>query len=489
MTISNNYTPIFQQGNGITTQFSSNWDLLSASYLEVFFQGVATGIQTQQFSGFSVTFDNSGLTVTFVTPPPNTVYVVIGRAVTPDQTNPYKTSKGFQGATLEDSLDKLTALCQDLQDISTRTLNFPLGSPFVGILPTPVTGQLLMWGDGTGKVINGGNANDIANAQANAAAAAASAASAAASANLLKTLPQGRLTFASGLPIMNADVLTVTSVFYTPYRGNALCIYNGTNFDTITFTEKSFSLTNSAHLSGKLYDVFGINVGGILNIGTGPAWTNSTTRSAAITLLSGIYVNTSIIDITNGGLVFSNYPANKATYLGTIYCTANGQTQFNIKPAAASGGSNNIIGVWNTYNRTPIRSLCRDNNSPWTYGTNAWHSMDASTSNRISMVDGLGHSLSKASVKVVAGTATSQARLDIGINQNATTGTPGAFGSAYSGSTNTLLNNYQETSSEESFAPLQGFNFYQAMENSPNAVTGTFAPVIGVHSLILDTEY
>jgi hypothetical protein len=90
-------------------------------------------------------------------------------------------------------------------------------------------------------------------------------------------------------------------------------------------------------------------------------------------------------------------PANQATYLGTLYATANGQTAMQFAPAAASGGSNNVLGLWNAYNRVRALSKMRDSAAQWTLATTAWRAADNSNSNRITWVDGLGQSFGEAS--------------------------------------------------------------------------------------------
>lgn len=185
MAISDNYVPLRQLGNGVTTQFSSDWAVLDQDYITVFLESVATGVQTPQVLGsdFTLVFDSAGFTVTFTVAPTSANYAVIGRDVTRDQTNPYRTSKGFQGQTLEDSLDKVTAITQDIQDISNRTITFPLGSTATGHLPTPIDDLTLAWSGTAGNVKNGpSTASIIAGAAAAASSAAAAASSAAAAA-------------------------------------------------------------------------------------------------------------------------------------------------------------------------------------------------------------------------------------------------------------------------------------------------------------------
>ncbi len=181
MSISDNYVPIRQIGNGVTTQFSSNWAMLAAAYAAVFLEDVSTGVQTAQTLGvdFTIVFDSSGFTVTFTVAPPNTKYAVIGRSVSFDQTDPYRTSKGFQGEVIEASFDKLTAMTQDLNDAITRSIKFPLGSTAVGSLPTPVDDAVLAWSGTSGAVKNGPTTATIAAGAASASASAAAAASSA----------------------------------------------------------------------------------------------------------------------------------------------------------------------------------------------------------------------------------------------------------------------------------------------------------------------
>ena len=42
--------------------------------------------------------------------------------------------------------------------------------------------------------------------------------------------PNGRLTLTSGTPVTTNDVTAATTIYYTPYKGNAIQLYNGTNW-------------------------------------------------------------------------------------------------------------------------------------------------------------------------------------------------------------------------------------------------------------------
>jgi len=125
MSISNNYAPTKQIGDGATTQYSASWPVFNEDYLDVIFEDVSTGVQTPQTSGFTVAFTASSVTVTFSSAPADTVYVILARSIPLEQQVPYKTSRGFQGKSIETSLDVLTAMAQDSQDAINRSIKCP----------------------------------------------------------------------------------------------------------------------------------------------------------------------------------------------------------------------------------------------------------------------------------------------------------------------------------------------------------------------------
>ena len=179
------------------------------------------------------------------------------------------------------------------------------------------------------------------------------------------TTPQGRLTLTSNAPVMTADVTGATNIYYTPYQGNIIPIYDGTNTQSYTFGQLTMALNTTNHLSGKLYDLFIFLNSSVVTIGAGPAWSSTTSRGtgAGTTQLqqtNGLWVNGNSITLTNGSSSYSSIPIGQATYVGTVYTTANGQTGMACFPTAASGGTNNILGLWNAYNRVPITAQCLD---------------------------------------------------------------------------------------------------------------------------------
>ncbi len=138
MAIEDNYIPVNELGNGVTVNFGATWPIFAAAYIRVYLEDVLTGVQVLQVkdTDYSLVFSDAGFTVTFFVAPTSAKYVVIGRSIALDQTNPYKTSKGFDGAKIEASYDKLTGMVQDLDDARQRSLVFPLGDTTSITLPS-----------------------------------------------------------------------------------------------------------------------------------------------------------------------------------------------------------------------------------------------------------------------------------------------------------------------------------------------------------------
>lgn len=167
MSISDNYEVVRSIGNGVTTEFSADWDVLASEYLRVYKESAADGSRVLQVLGvnFTLAFAEDGLIVTYTVAPTASEYSVIGREVAIDQTNPYKTSKGFQGEVVEASFDKLTAILQDQRDMIARSPRFALGSTFAYIeMEDPQDGRVYYYDLATNKFKVGPTITEIADA-------------------------------------------------------------------------------------------------------------------------------------------------------------------------------------------------------------------------------------------------------------------------------------------------------------------------------------
>lgn len=199
--------------------------------------------------------------------------------------------------------------------------------------------------------------------------------------------PQGRLTLQTAAPVMTTTQSAKTTIFYTPYVGNMVPLYDGTNMVPTVVAEISVVTTDTtknpaAIGASKVNDWFVWNDAGTIRLSHGPDWTSDTVRSAgtALTMVNGIYLNS--VSITNGPA------ASRGTYVGTTRSNASSQLDW-ILGAAASGGTAAFLGLWNMYNRVSTSTVVTDSGVSYTYTTATIRQARASAANQISFVLGL----------------------------------------------------------------------------------------------------
>jgi hypothetical protein len=199
--------------------------------------------------------------------------------------------------------------------------------------------------------------------------------------------PQGRVTLTSGAPVMLSGTAGATTVYYTPYAGNLVPIYNGANMVPTAFSELSQATTDTtkspaACAANANYDLFVWNDSGTIRCSRGPAWTDALNRSAGTALVSvnGILLNSA--SITNGPA------AQRGTYVGTIRTNGSSTIDY-LVGGVGSGGVAAVMNIWNAYNQRPAVAEVRDNGVAFNYQTLATQLYRASPGNQISFVVGL----------------------------------------------------------------------------------------------------
>lgn len=281
--------------------------------------------------------------------------------------------------------------------------------------------------------------------------------------SVIPNTPGGRLSLSSNFttppgPVMAADVSNAGTIYYSNYINSALYLWNGSAWTLFNFTQLPLTLNSGQHTSGNLYDLFIFNNSGSPKLAAGPAWTNSTTRAAAISYLDGLWTNSATITLTAGGLSFPSQAANTCLYVGTFYANGNAQCTMQFTPNAASGGSNTILGLYNAYFQRHISSSSTDNNAGYTYAVAAWRPMDNNNNNRITVVDGLGQSHVRCAVSSLM--AGSSANGQIGITVDSVSASPKHGIGPVTGTSGANF----PTVALEIFQPAMGLHFYQAME-------------------------
>lgn len=282
--------------------------------------------------------------------------------------------------------------------------------------------------------------------------------------------PQGRLTLASGMPVMTTAQSAKSTLYYTPYVGNQVLIYDGTSMVPMAFAELAVATTDttknpSAIGASKVNDWFVWNDGGTLRLSHGPDWTNDTTRSAgtALTRVNGVLLNA--VAITNGP------GASRGTYVGTT--RSNGSSLLDwIFGSTASGGGMASLNVWNAYNRADVATTVSDSITSWNYSSAAVRPSENSTSNRIQFVSGLAEDgiSTMLSQRIATATATGAlGRIGIGLDSTSAYSFHALGVSPASG----VVFNAALTV-QGSISPQVGAHYLQALESGDGTNSTTF---------------
>lgn len=283
--------------------------------------------------------------------------------------------------------------------------------------------------------------------------------------------PQGRLTLVTAVPVMISSQAGKTVVYYTPYTGNLIPIYDGTNVTATVFAELSNDLTASstgkagpaAATTNSNYDLFVWSDSGTIRLTRGAAWNSATARSSTtendLQRINGIWTNKN--DITNGPT------ANKGTYVGTI--RTDGSSQVNWIPGAiAANGTAAVLGVWNAYNRVSVMGLIGDSTDSWTYTTATWRPANNSSTLRVSFVQGLQEDYVEAEYSALVSNSTSSIVAACGVGYDSTSAISGKTGAGQS-----AANDLQLLIASHRAQGL-GFHYLQALEYSTATGTATW---------------
>jgi hypothetical protein len=144
----------------------------------------------------------------------------------------------------------------------------------------------------------------------------------------------------------------------------------------------------------------------------------------------------------------------------------------------------NILGLYNAYNRVRTVAACRDSTASWTYNSTTWRAANASNSNRVTYVDGLQQSALSAFRSILLSDATSTNGL-IGIDLDSTSNAPD--------NCSQLGPSLGILSVGDQFPPQLGLHFVQAVEAVSGGTTATFfglqtTPTRQLNSMSLELE-
>jgi len=257
---------------------------------------------------------------------------------------------------------------------------------------------------------------------------------------------EGRLTATSGLPVTTADVSAATSIYYTPYVGNKIALYDGSSgWDLVAFTEITISL--SGLTASKPYDIFCYNNSGTATIET-LVWTDTSTRATALVVQNGVLVKTG---------------ATTRRYLGTIFINASGaQTDDTFLKRY----------IWNMYNRVP-RVLRRVTaTTSWTYSTATVRQAAADTANQVEVIIGVAEVPVAIVVQAQIAHTTATVNMAVGLGEDSTTTVSTSCVCSIGNAA--VANKALPTSCTLDITPAAGHHYYAWLEWTEAVATGTF---------------
>lgn len=252
-------------------------------------------------------------------------------------------------------------------------------------------------------------------------------------------MPAGRLTLQANTPVMTTTQSNIATLRYDCYHGNVVPYYNGTTVlvDTIANCEVTDAMQSSSTgvlNNAGVFDVWwegnthhnicvatngsgggwASDTGGGSNTVRGTGYSQLTAPSASIPF----YTNTnSITHCYNGATDYGAIAANRATYLGTFFTTAAGQTSY------IFGTTNGTIArflLWNAYNQVDVSGSVWTSVSSYAFGVLSWR--EAAVHAHVDYVDGLGKNVVKGyGQEVIQTTATSSPLCDVAMNVDITT--------------------------------------------------------------------
>lgn len=315
--------------------------------------------------------------------------------------------------------------------------------------------------------------------------------------------PQGRLTLISGTPVMVADVTAATAVYYTPYVGDDVPLYNGTSFVPLSIqTEQQLTLTSS-YVASNIYDFYAFLINGVVTFGTGPSWSAGTAGSitagscargtgaggAALSRVQGILTNAASMTMRYGdGTQTTTIDANKGTYLGTMFVDGtNGQVT-----CTATYGQSRKWGIWNAYNRVRITLQAGPSTSSWAVASSTAvgpRPPNNDSANKATVLEGLAEEYFSATYSLqTANSSASQNGLIVqsGIGVNSTSAFSGSVGQSM-----VPLPNTQMATATARYAgvPQLGITVITPLECFPNGTSNLTSTIYGTqqnNNLIVD---
>lgn len=256
-------------------------------------------------------------------------------------------------------------------------------------------------------------------------------------------LCEGRLTLTTGTPVTSADVTAATTLYFTPYGGNRIALYDGAVWTVRAFAELSIAVPAT---TATMYDVWVYDNAGVTTLEL-LAWTNDTTRATALVLQDGVLCKT-------GALT--------RRYVGSFRTTgSSGQTEDSVLKRY----------VWNYYNRVARQLQRFETTATWTYTTATYRQANGATANQVEIVVGVAEALVRLFLQALVHNDTGGTGGAVSIGEDSTTA---AATTVLSGGLIFIQNASQPINATLEKYPAVGRHYYAWLEQSAASGTTTW---------------
>jgi hypothetical protein len=348
----------------------------------------------------------------------------------------------------------------------------------------------------------------------------------------------GRLTLSSGTPVPSSDIAAASTLYLTPFRGNQLTLFNGTNWALYNFSEISLSL--SGLQANTAFDIFAYDNAGAVTL-EAVAW-NSPANGSITSISTARVVTVASHTLATGQLVSIGGNAQSANNglwrVGTTTTTTfqllnlDGTTPAALGSAGAGGTwqradqntgrlislavqdgvyvksgalSRRYLGtirttevtgqsedsksrrfVWNLYNAVPRFLKANDTTQLWTYATTAWRPANNNRQigvDEVELVIGLDWALVQAFYDSTLYFTAAGPTVGIGLDNT-------AANNSVTNSYHSLASSYIPAQAKYIGFPGAGYHYLQALEyGGSGAVYGGARSTVTQSGLTVACEF
>ena len=238
---------------------------------------------------------------------------------------------------------------------------------------------------------------------------------------------EGRITLTPGTPVMTSTVTAATAIYYSPYNGSFISIFNGTNLASYQFTSSASDINGlgltlgTSWAANTIYDVFATLSAGSPVLCT-VAWSSSSARATGLSIYNGLQTNGSSATCRTGNASTLTMAQYQGTYLGSFYTNGTaGQVDYNFGTSAATPSAASF-GVYNYYNQVLVTTNIQDQGSGYTYSSATIRQARGAANMQVKFLLGISEkSVAAFLVSGVASAATAGSYTNFGVGLDSTT--------------------------------------------------------------------